>query len=289
MPPLPSVAAVVLSMGDRTAELAKALDTLLAQEGVDLDVVLVGNGWEPTGLPEGVRTVHLPENVGIPEGRNVGAREAHGDILFFYDDDAFLPTTDVLSRLAAVIQRDDRVAVAQPRGADPDGRPSPRRWVPRLRTADGGRPGEVVVFWEGVCCIRRTAFEEVGGWPGHFWYGHEGIDLAFRLADAGWRLEYCPSVVVNHPATQAARHAVFYRMNARNRVWVARRNLPAPLVPLYLGVWTALTVARVRRPGPLKVWFGGFREGLTTDPGERRPMSWRTVLRLTAAGRPPIV
>ena len=60
MTPRPSVGAVVLSMGDRTPELALALDTLLAQEGVDLDVVLVGNGWEPTGLPDGVRTVHLP-------------------------------------------------------------------------------------------------------------------------------------------------------------------------------------------------------------------------------------
>lgn len=285
----PSVAAVVLSMGDRPAQLAMALDTLLAQQGVDLDVVVVGNGWEPVGLPPAVRCVHLPENVGIPEGRNIGAREARGDVLFFYDDDAFLPSPDVLARLAAVFEADPRVAVAQPRGLDPDGRPSPRRWVPRLRTTAGGREGEVAVFWEGVCCIRRTAFEEVGGWPGHFWYGHEGIDLAFRLVDAGWRLRYCPSVVVNHPATQASRHAVFYRMNARNRVWVARRNLPAPLVPVYLGVWAALTVARVRRPGPLRVWFRGFWEGVTSDPGPRRPMSWRTVGRLTAAGRPPVV
>src|SRR5215468_1094154 len=144
MPQRPTVAAVVLSMGTRPQELSVALDTLLAQEGVDLDVVLVGNGWEPEGLPPQVRTVHLPENVGIPEGRNVGAAEARGDLLFFYDDDAFLPTTDVLARLAATFD-DERVAVAQPRGADPDGRPTPRRWVPRLRTADGGTPGDVVV------------------------------------------------------------------------------------------------------------------------------------------------
>ncbi|MDT0213531.1 glycosyltransferase family 2 protein [Rothia sp. ARF10] len=284
----PSIGAVVLSMGDRTQELAKALETLLAQEGVDLDVVLVGNGWLPTGLPDGVRTVHLEENVGIPEGRNVGAREARGDHLFFYDDDAHLPTTDVLARLAAAME-DPAVAVAQPRGADPDGRPSPRRWVPRLRTGGGGAPGEVVVFWEGVCLIRRAAFDAVGGWPGHFWYGHEGIDLAFRLVDAGWTLQYCPDVVVHHPATHAARHAVFYRMNARNRVWVARRNLPAPLVPVYLGVWTGATLVRVRHVEPLKVWFKGFREGWSADPGERHPMRWSTVWKLTRAGRPPVV
>jgi GT2 family glycosyltransferase len=285
----PRIAAVVLSMGTRPAELQRALTTLLAQQDVELDTVLVGNGWDPVSLPAGVRAVHLPENVGIPEGRNVGAAHAHGDLLFFYDDDAALPSADVLARLAQPFAADPRLAVAQPRGADPTGAPAPRRWVPRLRTADGGRPGEAVVFWEGVCLVRRTAFDEVGRWPGHFWYGHEGIDLAYRLADAGWRIHYCPDVVVHHPATAASRHAVFYRMNARNRVWVARRNLPTPLVPVYLGLWTALTVARVRRRADLRVWFAGFREGVRSDPGPRRPMAWSTVWRLTRAGRPPVL
>ncbi len=287
MPSTSSVGAVVLSMGDRSEELETALRSLLAQEGVDLDVVLVGNGWQPQGLPEGVRAVHLPENVGIPQGRNVGAREARGEVLFFYDDDAWLPTTDVLARLVREYD-DPRVAVAQPRGADPNGRPTPRRWVPRLR-AGRGRGGDVVVFWEGVCSIRRAAFEAVGGWPGHFWYGHEGIDLAFRLADAGWTLRYRPDVVVHHPATAASRHAVFYRMNARNRVWVARRNLPHPLDYVYVGSWVAITVARVRDRSALRVWFRGLAEGYRTDAGPRRPMSWRTAARLTLAGRPPVV
>ena len=286
----PSVTAVLLSMGNRPAELAVALDTLLAQEGVDLEVVLVGNGWEPEGIPDGVEVVHEPVNLGIPEGRNVGARHGTGEILFFYDDDALLPTTDVLARLVTSFD-DPAVAVVQPRAADPEGRPAPRRWTPRLRTGrtgGQGAPGEVAVFWEGVSCVRRSAFWEVGGWPGHFWYGHEAVDLAWRLVDAGWTLLYRPDVEVHHPATQPDRHEVYYRMNARNRVWVARRNLPAPLVPAYLGVWTAATVARVRDRSALRTWFAGFREGWRGDPGPRTPMSWRTVARLTRAGRPPL-
>ncbi len=283
-----SVAAVVLSMGTRPAELARALGSLLEQQGVELDVVVVGNGWDPVGLPDGVRTVHLPENVGIPEGRNVGAAHARGDLVFFYDDDAALPSPDVLQRLVTTFD-DPAVALVQPRGVDPTGLPSPRRWVPRLRTGDGGRDGDVVVFWEAVCVLRRSAFDGVGGWPGHFWYGHEGIDLAFRLVDAGWRLVYRPDVEVNHPATQPSRHAVFYRMNARNRVWVAKRNLPHPLSFLYVATWAAITVVRVREPRRLLTWFRGLAEGIASDAGERRPMSWSTVVRLTRAGRPPIV
>ncbi len=286
---LPAVGVVLLSMGNRPVELAKALETLRAQEGVDLDVVLVGNGWEPTGLPDWVRSVHEPENVGIPEGRNVGAREARGDYLYFYDDDASLPTPDVLRRLVDVIESDPRIAVAQPRGLDPDGKPAPRRWTPRFDVADGGKAGPATWFWEAVFMIRKQAFDQVGGWPGHFFYGHEGIDLAWRLLDAGWRIEYAPQIEVNHPATSPARHAVYYRMNARNRVWVAKRNLPAPLLPIYLGAWTGVTLARIHDKDALRTWFKGFAEGVRTDAGPRRPMSWRTVGALTRAGRPPVI
>jgi dTDP-glucose pyrophosphorylase len=30
-------------------------------------------------------------------------------------------------------------------------------------------------------------------------------------------------------------------------------------------------------------------EGWRADPGQRRPISWRTVWRMTAAGRPPVI
>jgi GT2 family glycosyltransferase len=129
----------------------------------------------------------------------------------------------------------------------------------------------------------------VGGWPGHFFYGHEGIDLAWRLCDAQWVLRYAPEIIVHHPSTSPTRHRVYYRMNARNRVWLARRNLPAPLALIHLLIWVALTVIRVRNLKNLKIWFTGFWEGLTTDCGPRRPMKWRTAWRMLRNGRPPII
>ncbi|RMI33744.1 glycosyltransferase family 2 protein [Streptomyces triticirhizae] len=283
----PTVGVVVLTMNDRPREMAEALASLRAQRGVELDIVVVGNGCVPEGVPDGLRTVSLPENVGIPEGRNVGARHVAGEYLVFFDNDAVLPTVDALARLAAALRADPELAYVQPRIADPDGT-TLRRWVPRLRSSDPGRGGVATVMAEGVVLVRRSAFEEVGGWPGHFFLFHEGIDLAWRLWDHGYTGRYTPEVVVHHPATSPARHDGFYRLTARNRVWLARRNLPRVLVPLNLASWLLLTLARTRGHA-LRVSFQGFAEGWRGDYGRRAPMSWHTVRRLTRAGRPPLV
>ncbi|MDP9405478.1 MAG: glycosyltransferase family 2 protein, partial [Actinomycetota bacterium] len=68
----PAYGCVVLTMGRRPDDLRRGLESVLAQRDVDVDCVVVGNSWTPTGLPPGVRAVALRDNVGIPAGRNAG-------------------------------------------------------------------------------------------------------------------------------------------------------------------------------------------------------------------------
>lgn len=283
------VGCVLLSQGNRPDELLRAIASVLAQQDVEVSVVVVGNGWDPVGLPAEVLTVALAENVGVPEGRNVGAAAVAGDVLLFLDDDIELVGDDLLSRVVAQFGADDSLAVVQPRAVDPGGTATARRHVPRLRAGDPERSGDVAWFWEGASFIRRSAFDAAGGWPGEFFYGHEGIELAWRFVDAGCRIRYDAGLVVHNPPADPFRGPHHRFMDARNRVWVARRNLPVPLVVAYLTVWGAATLARSVRGGGAGAALRGFREGLRSDCGPRRPIRWRTVWRLTRLGRPPIV
>lgn len=284
-----TIGVVVLTMGTRSQELSRALESLLSQQDVDLDVVVVGNGWQPEGLPAGVRGLGLTENRGIPAGRNAGAGVVAGDLLFFLDDDAWLPDPGFLAAVQQRFAQDPRLGLIQPRVVDPTGAATPGRWVPRLRVGDPGRPGPATTLWEGATAIRRAVFDSAGGWPEEFFYAHEGIDLVWRVWDAGYVAWYAGDLVVYHPVIDPLRHADFYRMNARNRVWLARRNLPLILEPVYVGTWMGLTIARVREPEALRAWFAGLREGMRVTPTGRRPMRWSTVWTLTRAGRPPVV
>ncbi|WP_100345054.1 glycosyltransferase family 2 protein [Compostimonas suwonensis] len=287
---MPRVGVVVLTQGTREQDLARGIRSLLDQRGVVLDIVCVGNGWDPTGLPAGVKTLHLPENLGIPAGRNRGVRLVEGEYVFFLDDDASLAHPGFLRTAIGLIEADPGIGLVQPRVVDPSGTTAPRRWVPRIRKGDAAHSSNVFSVWEGAVLLPRAVFDATGGWADPFFYAHEGIELAWRVWDQGKRTWYAGELEANHPAIEPTRHSYYYRLNARNRVWLARRNLPAALVPLYVGSWTGVQILRwARRPQALRAWFGGWLEGWRSDPGERRPISWRTVWRMTAAGRPPVI
>ncbi|MER5361938.1 glycosyltransferase [Streptomyces sp. NPDC002785] len=286
--------AVIITMGNRPEELRALLDSVAEQDGDRIEVVVVGNGAPVPDVPAGVRTVELPENLGIPGGRNVGI-EAFGpsgadvDALLFLDDDGLLPLTDTAELCRQAFEADPELGIISFRIADPDTGVTQRRHVPRLRASDPMRSSRVTTFLGGANAVRSKVIAEVGPLPGEFFYAHEETDLAWRALDAGWLIDYRADMVLNHPTTAPSRHAVYHRMVARNRVWLARRNLPAPLVPVYLGVWLLLTLLRKPSGPALKAWFGGFREGWSTPCGTRRPMRWRTVWRLTRLGRPPVI
>src|SRR5690349_22384063 len=98
----PRVGVVVLTQGNRPDDLAAGLDMVLRQRDVTTDIVVIGNPWEPTGLPAGVRGIGLPEGLGIPGGRNAGVPHVAGDLLFFLDDDARPATEDYLAGAVAM-------------------------------------------------------------------------------------------------------------------------------------------------------------------------------------------
>jgi len=283
---------VILTMGNRPAELGRAVASTAAlgqAAAGEVDVVVVGNGAYLPPLPAGVTAIRLPHNVGVAAGRNAGVDACSGDVVLFLDDDGWYPDPGLGEHVTGRFAADPGLAVLSLRVVDPDGGPGVRWHVPRLRAGDPGRSSAVTTFAGGACAIRRSAYQEAGGLPALFFYGHEETDLAWRLLELGYRLEYDAAARMCHPAVPNARHASWYRLDGRNRVLLARRNLPWPLAGVYLLDWLVLTVARERSAGALRAWLSGFAEGWRLDPGGRHPISTRTAWRMTRAGRPPLV
>ncbi len=282
------VGCVILTMADRPDELRRAVTSVLDQRDVDVDCMVVVNADREVELPDGARTYAAGGNLGIPGGRNEGARRVAGDLLLFLDDDAWLVGDDMLCRAVERFTDESRLGIVSLRIIDPDGRPPARRHVPRLRVGDPAVGSEVTTFLGGACIVRRAVFDEVGWLPDDFLYAHEETSLAWRALDAGWRIRYAGDLAIHHPATAPGRHRRYHYLTARNRVLLARRHLPWPVAVLYLGLWTTATLVRARGSG-VGPSLRGFVDGFRHERGPRRPISWRTVGRMTRLGRPPIV
>lgn len=283
------VGCVILTMGDRPNELNRAITSVMSQRDVDVDVMVVINGPSADiDVPEGTQVHCAGRNLGIPAGRNEGARRVTGDVLLFLDDDAEVVGPDMLCRAVDRFLGEPELGVISLRIIDPAGGPGARRHVPRLHVGDPAVGSEVTTFLGGACIVRREVLEETGWFPDDFFYAHEETSLAWRALDAGWRIRYAGDLAISHPATSPARHARYYYLTARNRVLLARRHLPWIMAALYLTVWSAASLVRARHGGVVPT-MRGFVEGFRHPRGPRKPISWRTVARMTMLGRPPIV
>jgi GT2 family glycosyltransferase len=289
--PRPDVSVVVLTRGDRPAQLRAALDSALAQRDVGVEIVVIANGVAADAIPAvgdaRVRLVSVPANLGIPGGRNRGSEHARAPLVAFLDDDARFADNGVLARCLVAFAHDARLGVIALHIVDEEGG-TERRKIPRLGSTRADRSGPVTAFNGAAHVVRRAAFEDAGGYAAEFRYAMEETDLALRLVDRNWTIRYDATPAVVHPRTDPARHPGAAERTMRNRVWLAYRNLPTPVALCYVANWFVLSALRQpRRAGDL---VRGVADGWRTRPrAERAPIRWHTVARLTRLGRPPIL
>jgi GT2 family glycosyltransferase len=275
----PSVEWVVLTMGTRPIELQRAVDSLVPNA-----VTIVINGGSSDLVDAQAQLVELPENLGVPGGRHAGAGAGTAEIIGFLDDDAELRGDS--SRIVEEFAADLALGAVALRLVDENGETA-RRHVPRLGARDPERSGEVALFLGGACAIRREAYEQVGGYFTDLFYGHEEVELCWRLIDAGWSIRYLADVEAFHPRTAIERHPDGWELTGRNRVLIARRTLPWPVAAVHVSVWLVLGLLRAPASEHRRRYLLGWRRGWGIGV-ERNPISWSGVWRLTRFGRPPI-
>jgi GT2 family glycosyltransferase len=251
-------------------------------------VVVLNAAAPPEGddpiVPPGVHLTTAGANLGVPGGRDLGVAVTDAPIIGFLDDDAVL-SPGATRRLIEIFDERPDVGAVSLRLVDERGETS-RRHVPRRGASGATESGDVALFLGGACAIRRSAYESVGGYFTDLHYGHEELELSWRLIDAGWAITYLADVTVFHPRTEISRHADGWLLTGRNRVWIARRTLPWPVALIHVTLWLALGVRRAPagcRAAYLRGWASGWR-----GPVGRSPIGWRTVARLARLGRPPL-
>jgi GT2 family glycosyltransferase len=279
---------VVLTMGDRPMALADAIESARSQDGVEVELIVVGNGCRPLVDDPAARVIATDQNIGVAAGRNLGWRAATAPVVLFLDDDARYSSRRVVAAAAERFEGRSDLAVMSFRVVDDAGR-AVSKHIPMLWKANSTRVAEVTTFLGGACAIRRSVIDDIGGFPSEFFYALEETDLAWRVLDQGGAIQYAGDLEVIHPSMPLSLREGAILNTARNRVLLARRRLPVPLAVVYLMVRGLMSLGTVRSVADLGALARGYRTGFRDPIEARDPMRWRTAWRMLRLGRPPIV
>jgi hypothetical protein len=265
---------------------------LAAASGQDLapaEVIVVDNGstdgsasWLAREHPD-VRVLNLDRNTGFAFAANRGIEAARNEYVALVNTDVRLHS-DWISRTSTALAGDPAaasVACKMLSLEDPslvydagdvlrrDGACEQRgRFGP-----DAGRwdePGEVFGACAGAALYRRDIVLDVGGFDERYFAYLEDVDLALRLALAGWRCRYEPAVALHAGEGSAgALPGGHWFFVARNTTVLVAKAFPARWLPLVayrqLGwLWHAL---RERR---LRIHVRGLLAALPLLPGALR-------------------
>ena len=287
MSSMSTISVVVLTMGDRPDELAASISSARAQKGVSVEIVLVINGGTPDQDLADV-IVEPKENMGIPEGRNIGAAASKGEFICFLDDDGVLLDENIFLEANNSFSFEEDLAVVSLKIVNEHNKTVRRHHSGLIK--EPSQKAEITAFAGGACLIRKTSFDSVEGFSGEFFYGLEETDLAWRLIDENWKIRYLSNLLFFHPSTSPMRHKNFHLNTARNRVWLVHRLLPFPLAIIYLTNWFLVSAIRnLLRPSNLYLILAGYFQGWESRPFTRSTLKKETLIRLTKLGRPPII
>jgi glycosyltransferase involved in cell wall biosynthesis len=193
--PVPTIS-VIIPVYNAAAFLRSCLEAVFASNYSSYECIVVNDGStdgsETIAGQFAARVLNLSGGpFGPAYARNRGAEVARGALLFFLDADIVL-SPRALRRVQNLFQ--ERTDVAAVFGSY-DARPAARGVISQYRNLlhhfvhqNGNR--EASTFWAGCGAIRRSVFEEVGGFDDKRFSrpSIEDIELGYRLRRSGYRI-----------------------------------------------------------------------------------------------------
>ena len=233
------------------ALLPVALPSVMAQEGVAFEVIVVDDGSTDDSVAylrrewPNVRVVRHAANAGFAVACNAGIRASAGDLVALLNTDVELEPT-WLKTLVAALDDDPEAGSAcgkllnfyEREVIDAAGDLMMRSGTACSRGAgrvDDGRydrPEAVFAPCAGAAVYRRSLFEHIGLFDEDFHSYWEDVDLGFRAQLAGFRALYVPQARAYHvrSATAGRGNPFYLRLQRRNQLWVIAKNFPLALL-----------------------------------------------------------
>jgi GT2 family glycosyltransferase len=170
----------------------------------------------------------VDKNLGVAGGRNLISDLGNGRVIVALDNDAEFAEPDTVARLVAALDAEPRLAaiacriVTHAQGAD-----DLSSWgYPANLLPCAGESFDTVTYVGAGHAIRRTAWEQTGGYDPELFFCWEEFDFCLRAIALGWRIRYRGDILIRHkvaPEQRVGWTASRWFYFVRNRIYIERK------------------------------------------------------------------
>lgn len=177
----PPQLSVIIPVYNRVATLRTAIASVLAQDGVAVEVIVVDDGSDDssaaaaTEVDKRVRVIRQ-QRAGVSAARNAGVAASTAPLIGFLDSDDEVSGGWASALVAAMGTPDVGMASCSVRRRYPDGTET----VARPEALGPAFAGITACFLAGAYVLRRCVFDEAGGFRDDLRFG-ENTELALRV------------------------------------------------------------------------------------------------------------
>ena len=213
--------AAIICTHNRDKYLGAAIDSLLQQDGVNYEVIVVDNASNDrtrevveSRLSNPCLKYVYEENLGLSVARNRGAQESSAPILAYLDDDA-IASPQWLKTIVEAYQSNEKIAIAGGKVTliFPEGIDHPK-WISQEMAGCLGiyDLGNEIVYIDNPnltprglnYSLRRSFLESIGGFDvnlgrvGTNLLSNEELYMTEKAIAQGWQVVYLPQALVAH-------------------------------------------------------------------------------------------
>lgn len=202
-PPEPTIS-VIVPVHNGGENFRRCLSALAEAEPPPNEIIVVADadrdGSGCLAEKSGAQVLITPTPGGPARARNLGARIARGDVLFFVDADVAIPP-DAMEKITAAFRREPDLAAIF---GSYDDAPAATNFLSQYKNLfhhyiHQTAREEASTFFGACGAIRRDVFLALGGYYESYRQPSiEDIELGYRLKHAGHRIRLCKTLQVKH-------------------------------------------------------------------------------------------
>jgi GT2 family glycosyltransferase len=271
----PTTICAILIARRKPEEIKGVLTNLVNQDRVPDEIVVIDADPEGSSAvlaefpSEVVRYVCPGEEMSIAAARARGVDETSSEVIVFNREFARFERYTALDLILDIL-RDDTIGGTSFVVRDAGTRDLELLDYPGNSAIRVEEARDVSAFTRSIFAVRRTAFEAAGGLDLLVGDGEQELDLAYRVLNAGFRIRYAPSILVNHRGASAHQALMPWSYDqVRDHVYLAAKLLPMGTNVAHGVLWTLASLAQSLPRKEVGDWWQGLRalwsEGLWAE------------------------